>query len=66
MVMQFANQGNLIEFLHENFSRLSWFDLLQLAMELAEGLEFLHRENIIHRDLVSLSRIYPQLIVIVS
>ncbi|KAF0547190.1 kinase-like protein [Gigaspora margarita] len=53
MVLQYANEGNLREYLKENFSRLQWADKLSLAKEIALGLLCLHDNNIIHRDLHS-------------
>ncbi|RIB16376.1 kinase-like domain-containing protein [Gigaspora rosea] len=53
MVMQYANDGDLVNFLKTNFSKLEWSDKFRLAFEIAEGLSFLHRENVVHRDLHS-------------
>ncbi|RIB25823.1 kinase-like domain-containing protein [Gigaspora rosea] len=51
MILQFANGGNLREFLNEKFSKLQWEEKYRIAGELAEGLSFLHNNNIIHRNL---------------
>ncbi|KAF0501370.1 kinase-like protein [Gigaspora margarita] len=53
MVLQFANEGNLREYLAEKFSKLQWEDKFRMAFEIAEGLLFLHNNKIIHRDLHS-------------
>ncbi|RIB29523.1 kinase-like domain-containing protein [Gigaspora rosea] len=53
MVLQFANNGNLREYLKSNFSKLEWIDKLRIACEISDGLKFLHENNIIHRDLHS-------------
>ena len=37
-----------------NFSELDWNDKYHLASQLASAVEFLHEEDIIHRDLVIL------------
>ena len=52
--MQYANEGNLREYLKGNFIKLQWADKLYIAKEIVLGLLFLHENNIIHRDLVSI------------
>ena len=52
MVLQYANQGNLREYLKINFDLLKWNDKIQMALDIARGLKFLHSKKIIHRDLV--------------
>ncbi|KAF0538407.1 kinase-like protein [Gigaspora margarita] len=53
MVLQYANEGTLREYLQINFTKLQWIDKLRIAKEIAFGLLFLHDNNIIHRDLHS-------------
>ncbi|KAF0467211.1 kinase-like protein [Gigaspora margarita] len=53
MVLQLANNGDLREYLKINFSKLEWTDKLRMAREISDGLEFLHKNDIIHRDLHS-------------
>ncbi|RIB05620.1 hypothetical protein C2G38_579267 [Gigaspora rosea] len=55
MVLQYANDGNLREYLKANFTRLQWMDKLRISKDIAHGLLFLHNNNIIHRDLVSMT-----------
>jgi serine/threonine protein kinase len=52
MVLQYANQGNLREYLKNNFGSLQWKDKIQMALDIACGLKCLHSRNVIHRDLV--------------
>ncbi|GET01119.1 kinase-like domain-containing protein [Rhizophagus clarus] len=53
LVLQYANQGNLREYLkqNQNFKSLQWKDKIQMALDITCGLKFLHSRNIIHRDL---------------
>ncbi|RIB00574.1 kinase-like domain-containing protein [Gigaspora rosea] len=51
MVLQFANDGNLRDYLVRNFSTLRWEDKFRIAGEIAQGLVFLHDNNIIHKNL---------------
>ncbi|RIB24278.1 kinase-like domain-containing protein [Gigaspora rosea] len=51
MVLQFANEGDLREYLNKNFLNLQWEDKYRIAGEIAQGLTFLHNNNIIHRNL---------------
>ncbi|KAF0361744.1 kinase-like protein [Gigaspora margarita] len=53
MVLQLANNGDLREYFKINFSKLEWTDKLRMACEISDGLKFLHKNDIIHRDLHS-------------
>lgn len=57
LVLQYANGGNLREYLRKKqcigLYQISWGELIQIAMEITEGLIYLHDKGIIHRDLVS-------------
>ncbi|KAF0530140.1 kinase-like protein [Gigaspora margarita] len=53
MILQYADDGNLREYLMANSTKLQWTDKLHVAKEIAHGLLFLHDNNNIHRDLHS-------------
>ncbi|CAG8720796.1 14477_t:CDS:2, partial [Racocetra persica] len=53
LVLEYANNGTLKEYLCENFCILNWDDKLRLANQLADAIKFLHSHDIIHRDLHS-------------
>ncbi|RIA88333.1 kinase-like domain-containing protein [Glomus cerebriforme] len=53
MVLEYANQGNLREYLKNNFKSLQWNDKARMAVDIASGLRWLHSKEIIHRDLHS-------------
>ncbi|CAG8568914.1 2011_t:CDS:2 [Ambispora gerdemannii] len=53
LVMQFANNGTLSEFLKEKRDTLDWAIKISLAEQMAGGIHYLHSCNIIHRDLHS-------------
>ena len=61
--MQYANDGDLQNYLKNNFNKLSWNDKKKLAFQIADGLNYLHNENVLHRDLVSI--IYYLILIIV-
>ncbi|PKY51029.1 kinase-like protein [Rhizophagus irregularis] len=51
LVLEYADSGTLNAYLSKNFNELSWNNKSHLAMQLASAVEFLHNNNIIHRDL---------------
>jgi len=52
--MEYANEGDLKMFLSNNFQSLDWNKKFKLALNITNGLYFLHKEDILHRDLVSI------------
>ncbi|RGB25307.1 kinase-like domain-containing protein [Rhizophagus diaphanus] len=53
LVMEYANNGTLRNYLSVNFENLTWNDKLSLAFQLAHAVTCLHDEEVIHRDLHS-------------
>ncbi|PKY18540.1 kinase-like protein, partial [Rhizophagus irregularis] len=53
LVLEYANEGSLRKFLEKNFTSLKWNDKIQMALDITNGLKFLHSKGIIHRDLHS-------------
>ena len=51
--LEYADSGTLNAYLDVHFNEINWNDKHQLALQLASAVEFLHDEDIIHRDLVS-------------
>ncbi|CAG8542939.1 6803_t:CDS:2, partial [Racocetra persica] len=51
LIMEYANGGNLREFIKTNNHLLNWDKRLELARQITKGLGYLHSEKIIHRDL---------------
>ena len=47
-IMQYANGGDLQCYLKNNFKNLTWDDKKKLAFQIADGLNYLHNENILH------------------
>jgi len=50
--MQYADGGDLRNYLDNYFKNLTWDDKKKLAFQIADGLNYLHNENVLHRDLV--------------
>ncbi|KAF9158943.1 hypothetical protein BGX21_003579 [Mortierella sp. AD011] len=53
IVMQFAENGCLQDFLENQNISITWLTKYRLAWEISSGLDFIHRENIFHTDLHS-------------
>ncbi|CAB4426294.1 unnamed protein product [Rhizophagus irregularis] len=53
LVLEYANEGDLRDYLKKKFTSLQWKDKTQMALDIACGLKFLHLKDIIHRDLHS-------------
>ncbi|CAI2164471.1 8381_t:CDS:2 [Funneliformis geosporum] len=51
LVLEYADCGTLNDYLKKYFSNLNWDDKYQLAFQLSSAVEYLHEEDIIHRDL---------------
>jgi serine/threonine protein kinase len=52
LVLEYADNGTLNTYLEEHFNELDWNDKFHLSLQLASAVEFLHDNDIIHRDLV--------------
>ena len=53
MVLQIADSGNLRSYLKNNFNNVTWNDKKKFAFQIAEGLNYLHNKDILHKNLVS-------------
>jgi len=51
IVLEFIENGTLFEFLIKNHDILTYQMIKQLIREIAEGINYLHENNIMHRDL---------------
>jgi serine/threonine protein kinase len=56
--MEYADRGTLRNYLSECFENLNWNNKLNLALQLANAISYLHDKEIIHRDLVGIYLIY--------
>ncbi|GES73778.1 kinase-like domain-containing protein [Rhizophagus clarus] len=59
MVLDYAENGNLRDYLNTSYNELSWNNKLNYLHSIAHGLKNIHEKELIHRDL----HIVPQLIV---
>ncbi|KAL9394603.1 hypothetical protein Peur_013888 [Populus x canadensis] len=51
IVTEFMHGGSLYDYLHKNHNVLKLPQLLNFAIDVCKGMEYLHQNNIIHRDL---------------
>ncbi|CAG8779960.1 15447_t:CDS:2 [Gigaspora margarita] len=52
IVLKYANDKDLRSYLQSRFSDLDWITKIRMATEISRGIDWLHNENIVHRDLV--------------
>ena len=55
LVLEYADEGTLHNYLEKNFLSLDWRDKYRLAFQLSSAIECLHDEGVVHRDLHSKS-----------
>ncbi|CAI9291540.1 unnamed protein product [Lactuca saligna] len=51
IITEYMPGGSLYEYLHKNHHNLALPQLVQFAIDVCKGMEYLHKSNIIHRDL---------------
>ncbi|GET02104.1 kinase-like domain-containing protein [Rhizophagus clarus] len=51
MLLEYANEGNLRDYLTKKFESLEWEKKIRMVLDITCGLQCLHLEGIIHRDL---------------
>ncbi|XP_030485929.2 serine/threonine-protein kinase STY8 [Cannabis sativa] len=51
IVTEFMSKGSLYDFLHKQKAEFKLPFLLKVAMDISKGMNYLHQNNIIHRDL---------------
>src|SRR6266542_5171301 len=51
--MQYADGGNLRQYLKNHFSTLTWNDKIKLAYQITEGIKYLHDKDVLHQKLNS-------------
>jgi len=60
LVMEYMNGGSLYHLLQSN-QDLNWKSRAKMALEIGQGLSFLHSRNILHRDLKSMNVLLDKL-----
>ena len=53
VVLEYANKGNLRNYLKSEFTSLKWKDKIRMGLDIACGLRYIHSKDIIHGDLVN-------------
>lgn len=48
---EFMPGGSLFDYLHRNRTKMELSQLVKFAIDVCSGMEYLHQNNIIHRDL---------------
>ncbi|WOL15548.1 serine/threonine-protein kinase STY46-like [Canna indica] len=51
IVTEYMHEGNLYDYLHKHHNVLELSMLLKFAIDVCKGMDYLHQNNIIHRDL---------------
>ncbi|PKC12131.1 hypothetical protein RhiirA5_412196 [Rhizophagus irregularis] len=50
-ILEYANEGNLRDYLKNKFNKLQWDDKVRMALDISRGLMCLHSKKIVHGDL---------------
>ncbi|EXX64005.1 Sps1p [Rhizophagus irregularis DAOM 197198w] len=50
LIMEYANGGNLHNYLQNNFINITWEEKLRILKKILSGLKSIHKNNFIHRD----------------
>ncbi|GBB96557.1 hypothetical protein RclHR1_02780020 [Rhizophagus clarus] len=53
LILEYANNGTLRNYLKNNFDKLDWNIKLRFAIQIANAVSYIHQKDIIHRDLHS-------------
>ena len=56
--MQYVNNCDLQSYLNNNFKNLTLGDKKRLVFQIADGLNYLHNEKVLHRDLASINLLF--------
>ncbi|EXX61048.1 Ypk2p [Rhizophagus irregularis DAOM 197198w] len=51
MVLEYAERGSLRNYLDQNYSSLNWKNIIQILLDIVSGLDQIHQNELIHRDL---------------
>ncbi|EXX57695.1 Cdc15p [Rhizophagus irregularis DAOM 197198w] len=51
MVLDYAEKGNLRNYLSTDYNKLDWNAILRILLDVASGLDLIHEKELIHRDL---------------
>lgn len=63
IVSEFCAGGTLFSLLHERHDMiLPWKQRLKMAIDIAKGMNFLHRKQVVHRDLKSLNLLLAEVV----
>ena len=54
MIFDYADNGSLHDYLSTPTIELDWPANCQLGLDIVNGLRYIHKEGILHRDLVSI------------
>ena len=53
LLSEYMPGGNIYDFLHKQNNFLELHKILRFAIDISKGMDYLHQNNIIHRDLKS-------------
>ncbi|KAF0512887.1 kinase-like protein [Gigaspora margarita] len=51
LILEYADNGTLRDYLHQNSTKIEWKLKVQFAIQLVEAVKWLHAHNIVHGDL---------------
>ena len=53
ILFEYMENGNLYDWIHNSGNKVNRIECINMTLEIAQGMSFLHQSNIIHCDLKS-------------
>ncbi|CAG8532659.1 23014_t:CDS:2, partial [Gigaspora rosea] len=66
IVMHFVEQGNLRNYIRENYNKLTWIKKIEILLDIARGLHSIHQTGLCHKNIHTGNLLYDDGSVLIS